>query len=209
MTNTEGGTDDEEFRVAAVKDRAEVTAQVWMGLTLGAPSVTRTSSIRSATTSTTLSSRSSIRLRTPTSPTTSRGSRLRRESRKRKRARSRARSPRSRLELETRAQDLGAERTAWERELGEQRNAWFPLLPLSVSARSGATARVLEDRSVLVEGGAATDVLTLRFDVGAVDLTAMRLEALSHADLPHGGPGRSPDNGNFRPERARGAHGAR
>ena len=35
MTNTEGGTDDEEFRVAAVKDRANVTAQVWMGLTMG------------------------------------------------------------------------------------------------------------------------------------------------------------------------------
>jgi hypothetical protein len=35
MTNTEGGTDDEEFRVAAVKDRVDSTAQVWMGLTLG------------------------------------------------------------------------------------------------------------------------------------------------------------------------------
>lgn len=35
MTNTEGGTDDEEFRVAAVKDRSEVTMQVWMGLTFG------------------------------------------------------------------------------------------------------------------------------------------------------------------------------
>ena len=35
MTNTEGGTDDEEWRVAAVKDRAAVTAQAWMGLTMG------------------------------------------------------------------------------------------------------------------------------------------------------------------------------
>jgi hypothetical protein len=35
MTNTEGGTDREEFRTAAVKDRAIVTAQVFMGLTLG------------------------------------------------------------------------------------------------------------------------------------------------------------------------------
>ena len=35
MTNTEGGTDDEEFRVAAVKDRTDVTMQVWMGLTAG------------------------------------------------------------------------------------------------------------------------------------------------------------------------------
>jgi len=34
MTNTEGGTDDEEFRVAAVKDRTETTFKVWMGLTM-------------------------------------------------------------------------------------------------------------------------------------------------------------------------------
>ncbi|MFG0285830.1 MAG: PSD1 and planctomycete cytochrome C domain-containing protein [Phycisphaerales bacterium JB039] len=33
MTNDEGGTDDEEFRVAAVFDRVETTMQVWMGLT--------------------------------------------------------------------------------------------------------------------------------------------------------------------------------
>src|SRR5579871_6637077 len=33
MTNTEGGTDDEEFRVAAIKDRVDTTLQVWMGLT--------------------------------------------------------------------------------------------------------------------------------------------------------------------------------
>ncbi len=34
MTNTEGGTDDEEFRTLAVKDRVETTIQVWMGLTM-------------------------------------------------------------------------------------------------------------------------------------------------------------------------------
>jgi mono/diheme cytochrome c family protein len=32
MTNTEGGVDKEEFRVAAVKDRISTTMQVWMGL---------------------------------------------------------------------------------------------------------------------------------------------------------------------------------
>ena len=35
MTNDEGGTDDEEFRIAAVKDRVDTTVQVWMGLTFG------------------------------------------------------------------------------------------------------------------------------------------------------------------------------
>jgi len=35
MTNTEGGTDDEEWRTAAVVDRTNTTAQVWMGVTMG------------------------------------------------------------------------------------------------------------------------------------------------------------------------------
>ena len=35
MTNEEGGTDNEEFRVKAVQDRVDTTAQVWMGLTMG------------------------------------------------------------------------------------------------------------------------------------------------------------------------------
>ena len=35
MTNDEGGTDNEEFRVAAVKDRVDTTMQIWMGLTMG------------------------------------------------------------------------------------------------------------------------------------------------------------------------------
>lgn len=35
MSNDEGGTDDEEFRTVAVKDRVDTTLQVWMGLTAG------------------------------------------------------------------------------------------------------------------------------------------------------------------------------
>ncbi len=35
MVNTEGGIDDEEFRVAAVVDRVNTTMEVWLGTTLG------------------------------------------------------------------------------------------------------------------------------------------------------------------------------
>ena len=35
MTNTEGGTDDEEFRDLAIRDRIATTGQVWMGQTWG------------------------------------------------------------------------------------------------------------------------------------------------------------------------------
>ncbi len=35
QTNTEGGTDDEEYRVVAIKDRTDTTFQVWMALSVG------------------------------------------------------------------------------------------------------------------------------------------------------------------------------
>lgn len=35
MTNSEGGTDDEEFRNVAIVDRVNTTMQVWMGVTIG------------------------------------------------------------------------------------------------------------------------------------------------------------------------------
>ena len=35
MLNNEGGTDDEEFRIAAVVDRVNTTMEVWMGVTIG------------------------------------------------------------------------------------------------------------------------------------------------------------------------------
>lgn len=35
MTNSEGGTDDEEFRSTAIVDRVNTSLQVWMGLTMG------------------------------------------------------------------------------------------------------------------------------------------------------------------------------
>ena len=35
LTNTEGGTDQEQFRIEAVMDRTETTGAVWLGLTVG------------------------------------------------------------------------------------------------------------------------------------------------------------------------------
>ncbi len=40
QSNEEGGTDDEEFRVAAVLDRVSTTFQTWQGLTIVVCSVT-------------------------------------------------------------------------------------------------------------------------------------------------------------------------
>ena len=47
MLNEEGGIDPLEFRFYAMTDRVATTATVWLGLTLGCASATRTSSTRS------------------------------------------------------------------------------------------------------------------------------------------------------------------
>ena len=64
MRNEEGGIDPLEFRFYAMTDRVATTSTVWLGLTLGCASATRTNSIRSPTASITSSSRCST---TPTS----------------------------------------------------------------------------------------------------------------------------------------------
>ncbi len=59
QSNEEGGTDDEEFRVAAVLDRVSTTFQTWQGLTIDVCSVTAIRMIPSRTKSTTSLSHSS------------------------------------------------------------------------------------------------------------------------------------------------------
>ncbi len=96
LTNDEGGTDDEEFRIAAVKDRVDTTVQVWMGLTHGLRQVpqpqVRSRSLRRSTIS---SSPSSIRPPTTTATTTAPPSRSPPPRSRPGSTRSRARSRRS------------------------------------------------------------------------------------------------------------------
>ena len=47
MINEEGGIDVEEFRFASIVDRVATTGTVWLGLTVGCASATRTSTTRS------------------------------------------------------------------------------------------------------------------------------------------------------------------
>ena len=74
---------------------------------------------------------------------------------------------------------------------------WELLAPSEISSKGGATFQPLEDGSHLVGGtNADTDDYTLVADVRTPGLRALRLEALAHPSLPHGGPGRA-DNGNI------------
>src|SRR5205823_7237238 len=82
------------------------------------------------------------------------------------------------------------ELAAWERERA-QRRSWEPLVALELGSISGLNHPTQQaDRSLLMTGHPSDDI----FLIAAPDLTGvtgLQLEALTHGDLPHNGPGRS------------------
>ena len=74
---------------------------------------------------------------------------------------------------------------------------WEILVPREMKASGGSTLRRLKDNSVLA-GGAdpRKNIYDISARTMATGITAVRLEALTHASLPGGGPGRH-SNSNF------------
>ncbi|MAB88690.1 MAG: hypothetical protein CMJ90_04435 [Planctomycetes bacterium] len=192
MTNTEGGTDDEEWRVAAVKDRIETTAQVWMGLTLGCAECHthkfdpidhqeyyRFFAFFNQTEDRDLPG-DAPRLRTPTEEQQTRLDVLQGEI--------------DALEAKLRVSSdaVVARQAEWERGVRERPSPWTPLVPESTSATGGAQLRILDDDSVLAEGTSpAVATYTMAARTSLRGITAIRIEALTHETLPGKGPGRA------------------
>ncbi len=83
------------------------------------------------------------------------------------------------------------ELSAWEAEILQRRLAWAPLEAVELGSVSGLNHPTAEgDRSVLMLGHRSTDVFMIA-EPQMEGVTGIRLEALTHADLPFGGPGRS------------------
>jgi WD40 repeat protein/serine/threonine protein kinase/tetratricopeptide (TPR) repeat protein len=75
---------------------------------------------------------------------------------------------------------------------------WTILQPDVMTSAAGATLTRLPDGSVLAGGlNPLADTYTVESVTGLVGITALRLEALPDASLPHRGPGRDPTSGNF------------
>ncbi|MGZ4987886.1 MAG: DUF1549 and DUF1553 domain-containing protein, partial [Limisphaerales bacterium] len=76
-------------------------------------------------------------------------------------------------------------------------NSWSLLDDASIKSKGGATFNTLEDSSYLAQGANEDDdEYTIVGSTMLKRVTAIRLDALSHSSLPHGGPGRA-ENGNF------------
>jgi len=74
---------------------------------------------------------------------------------------------------------------------------WTVLMPDSLSSLNGQTLTVQPDGSILASGAnPLTDIVTFQVTSALRRITGFRLEALSDASFPSGGPGRA-SNGNF------------
>ncbi len=94
--------------------------------------------------------------------------------------------------------ELDQAQARWEAEVGEKlRSQWAPLETVSVQSQAGTTFTRLEDGSTLAGGpNPPKETYTAVFRAARGGIRALRLEALTHPSLPHGGAGRAA-NSNF------------
>jgi Protein of unknown function (DUF1553)/Protein of unknown function (DUF1549)/Planctomycete cytochrome C len=203
MLNEEGGIDPEENRFEILIDRVNTTATVWLGSTIGCAQchnhkydpftqkdyyrlmaffdnaeyqIAGEGSGRSVL-------EPQISLPTPE------------QEDKRKSLDAEIKQLKARLDTQT--PELDAEQAKWERDMLDERNKWTTLDPIKLESTGGATLKKLDDMSALVSGAAPErDVYVVSAKPDLKNITAVRVEALSDASLPKGGPGRDP-YGNF------------
>jgi uncharacterized protein DUF1549/uncharacterized protein DUF1553/cytochrome c len=203
MLNQEGGIDPEENRFETLIDRVNTTATVWLGSTVACAQchnhkydpfsqkdyyrlmaffdnaeyqIAGGGSERSVV-------EPQISLPTP-------------EQEERRRALD-AEFKQIETRLNTRTPELDAEQAKWDRDMLDEQNKWITLDPIKLESTGGATLKKLDDKSVLVSGVAPErDVYVVTAKADLKNITAVRVEAMTDASLPKGGPGRDP-YGNF------------
>ena len=102
------------------------------------------------------------------------------------------------LRLEEKNPDLDAAQAAWEQKLTQTvLSDWSIAEPMEFSSAKGAKLSRLEDQSVLAGGANPdTDTYTVSLKSPLHDIAGLRLEALTHEQLPFKSAARS-ENGNF------------
>jgi mono/diheme cytochrome c family protein len=195
LTNREGGTDPEEFRVAAVVDRVNTTGTVWLGLTVGCaqchthkydPLLHKEYYGLFAF----FNNGDEVDLPAPLSGEA--------EAYARAKAAFDAEHTPLREALEAYDRDRRpAHQAEWEKSATVPSARWSVLEPIKVNSAAGVSLTVKSDRSILASGinpDADTYTIVVRSDLAGI--TAFRLEVLDDPTLPARGPGRVA-HGNF------------
>ena len=193
LTNREGGVDQEEYRVKAVKDRLSTTLTAMMALTIGCAEchshkydpITQREYYglyaffnNADEKDITAEPTADILAKFETD----------KAAHEKKIADVRAKLDAEKPELEERL-------AAWEQQ---RRNkvAWSPVKILSLKSAAGSKLEEQPDGSILVSGtNPANDRFTVVAETTLSKVTAIRLETLSDKSLPAQGPGRADDGG--------------
>lgn len=202
LTNTEGGVDQEEFRVEATFDRTETTAAIWLGLTMTCARCHNHKYDQ-------ISQQEYYRLfaffddlkETNTNLPASESAIT-----EHKRLTAEHQAEVSLLEAEHKSatEQIRPEFEHWIQKM-DQRFAkkqddsltFTVAKPITAKSSSGAVLNIAEDGSVLATGPLTDkDKYTLVFHLPTRVLSGIKLEVLPHETLPSKGPGRPP-NGNF------------
>lgn len=202
LTNTEGGTDQEEFRVAAIVDRIATTGSVWLGLTVACAQC-HTHKYDKITQAeyyqlfAFFNNGDETQTQVPISTEAVAQYEF-------QLAEHRAAQQGLEAELESFRTELAASLDQWEAEAhaklakaAKNPPELIPLEIVSVNSAGGATFERLDDGSYLASGNNPDrDTLTVLAKSPTSDIRSFRLETLTHSSLPNNGPGRVA-HGNF------------
>jgi Protein of unknown function (DUF1553)/Protein of unknown function (DUF1549)/Planctomycete cytochrome C len=196
-TNSEAGSEPDEYRSQYVIDRANTAATTFLGLTMGCaqchdhkfdPISQKEffgfyAYFNQVKEGAGYGRRSGPRLRVPNPDQAPHIAALEAE----------LKTLKSRLEDPDPVAD--AAQNAWEARIREHLGddvAWSVSEPIGLLSRNGAVLRRLEDGSILATGEAPVrDTYELTFKPGKGKISAIRIEVLPHESLPLGGSGRS------------------
>ena len=198
LTNTEGGTDQEQWRVEAIFDRVATTGSVWLGLTVGCAQC-HTHKYDP------ISHREFYQLFAffnngdeTVTDVPLQGEALVKWSRDKADAQQKLADLEPKLE-QKRA-ELVARLPSWEEELKARPAepfAFHPIELVGVESKAGVELKTLSDGSYLAAGtNPDKDTITIRARTDLPEITGWRIEALTHDSLGGNGPGRT-SHGNF------------
>lgn len=190
MVNTEGGVDDEEFRIAAIVDRVNTTMDVWMGSTLGCAQCHNHKYDP-------FSQKEYYRLFAFFNSTEDRGTKLTTTlpvlGAKERPVWEKLDAEIARLQslLDTPTPELAASQMKWEAHGAGKDTAWIVLNIAEMKSAQGTQLVRQADGSVLATGPSPdTETYTLSAASDLKGITAFRLEVLPDNSLPEKGPGR-------------------
>jgi len=202
LTNTEGGTDQEQFRVEATFDRTETTGTVWMGLTMTCARC-HTHKYDQITQKEYYQLFAFFNNANEASIDVARS-----EEEMQQYQRDRAAHDAQVADLEKQFIDakaaLAPQTDLWVEQMrGLIENGsstpleYHSLKLVDAKADSKAELKLQDDGSLLVSGAEAdADKYTVVFEFPDEPITGIRIETLAHESLPSKGPGRAA-NGNF------------